>query len=44
MPNDLAEVIKHIEAYYAEDEAPVTEAPTPEEIEPTVEELNGTNN
>jgi hypothetical protein len=37
MPNDIAEVIKHIEAYYSE------EVPA-EDIEPTVEELNGTNN
>ena len=35
MPNDITEVIKHIEAYYSDDE---------DDKEPTVEELNGINN
>lgn len=38
MTNDLAEVIKKAEHYYSDDLAPI------KETEPTVEELNGTNN
>jgi len=47
MPNDLAEVIKSVEAYYeddSEDEEPQVEPETPTDVEPTVEELNGINN